>query len=29
VAQFDLGLSTFLFLQLPLSGRTVYKLGSE
>lgn len=29
VAQFDLGLSTFLFLQLPLAGRTLYKLGSQ
>jgi glutaryl-CoA dehydrogenase len=29
LAQFDLGISTFLFLQLPLAGRTIFKLGSE
>lgn len=29
LAQFDLGFSTFIFLQLPLTGRTLYKLGSE
>lgn len=29
IAQFDLGVSTFLFLQLPLAGRTVFTLGSE
>ncbi len=29
MAQFDLGVSTFLFLQLPLAGRTLFKLGSE
>ena len=28
IAQYDLSLSTFLFLQLPLVGRTIYKLGS-
>ena len=29
LAQFDLGFSTFIFLQVPLTGRTLYKLGSE
>jgi hypothetical protein len=28
VAQFDLGISTFLFLQLPLVGRTIFALSS-
>ena len=28
LAQYDIGIATFLFLQLPLCGRTVYQLGS-
>ena len=29
LAQYDIGIATFLFLQLPLCGRTVHLLGSE
>jgi len=29
IGQYDLGIATFLFLQLPLAGRTVWQLGSQ